>query len=41
MEYIKEYQVLIGLVLVAGAIFFLAMEIDDLAGTLRFALRGR
>ena len=38
MEYIKDYQVLIGLVLVAGAIFFPAMEIDDLARTLWRAL---
>lgn len=40
MEYIKDYQVLIGLVLVAGAIFFLAMEIDDLAEAAQRAVPG-
>ena len=39
MEYIKDYQVLIGLVLVAVAIFLLGMEIDHLRTTLSWSFR--
>ena len=34
MEYIKDYQVLIGLVLVAGAILIGSLELSEVSGAL-------
>ena len=40
MEYIKDYQVLIGLVLVAGAILIGSLELSDVTRAIYFHARG-